>query len=378
MAHGFLAKVFEIFARHRCAVDVVSTSEVSVSLTVDSNEAIPQIAADLEQARLREVFRDAKPSSAWSAKISARLPGVAAQVFDAIRDINVQHDFPGRVGDQPDFRDRRSRCARSRAPAARQVLRRGRSGGVRLNNAHSICWCWDAARRDALVAEVAHERGHRVQSIDAAENPDAAMAHRGAPAATSMWSIDFTSSAGGVGEYRRLACGRSKAMVVGTTGWYGERERVRQAVEKAGTGFVFGANFSYGVNLFFQIVQCCSAGAGSMATADTSPSAITSTRRMRLPAPRWRSSECWSRPPECACDITSEREGDVTGTHTLELASAGDRIVLTHEAKSRRTFAEGAVLAAEWIAGKTRLLRLQRYFCPALNSGAELAIQFQS
>ena len=52
-------------------------------------------------------------------------------------------------------------------------------------------------------------------------------------------------------------------------------------------------------------------------------------------------------------DITSEREGDVTGTHTLELDSAGDRIVLTHEAKSRRTFAKGAVLAAEWIVGKT-------------------------
>ena len=47
----------------------------------------------------------------------------------------------------------------------------------------------------------------------------------------------------------------SKAMVVGTTGWYGEMERVRSAVEQAGTGFVFGANFSYGVNLFFQIVQ---------------------------------------------------------------------------------------------------------------------------
>src|SRR5262249_5771279 len=50
--------------------------------------------------------------------------------------------------------------------------------------------------------------------------------------------------------------------------------------------------------------------------------------------------------------ITSEREGDVTGLHTLELSSTGDRIVLTHEAKSRRTFAEGAVLAAEWIVGR--------------------------
>ena len=46
-----------------------------------------------------------------------------------------------------------------------------------------------------------------------------------------------------------------KPMVVGTTGWYGELDRVRQEVEQAGTGFVFGANFSYGVNLFFQIAQ---------------------------------------------------------------------------------------------------------------------------
>ena len=74
---------------------------------------------------------------------------------------------------------------------------------------------------------------------------------------------------------------------------------------------------------------------------------------MRLPELPWRYSECWSRRRESAPAITSEREGDVTGTHTLELASAGDRIVLTHEAKSRRTFAEGAVLAAEWIVGKT-------------------------
>src|SRR5437868_6964475 len=49
MAHGFMRAIFEVFDRHRCAVDVVSTSEVSVSVTVDSNEAIPAIAADLGQ-----------------------------------------------------------------------------------------------------------------------------------------------------------------------------------------------------------------------------------------------------------------------------------------------------------------------------------------
>ena len=89
MAHGFLAKVFEVFARHRCAVDVVSTSEVSVSLTVDSNEAIPQIAADLED--LGQVKYSGRQAIVCLVGESIReRPGVAAQVFDAIRDINVR------------------------------------------------------------------------------------------------------------------------------------------------------------------------------------------------------------------------------------------------------------------------------------------------
>ncbi len=88
MAHGFLAKVFEIFARHRCAVDVVSTSEVSISLTVDSNEAIPQIAADLEQLAFVK-YSGRKAIVCLVGENIRETAGVAAQVFDAIRDINV-------------------------------------------------------------------------------------------------------------------------------------------------------------------------------------------------------------------------------------------------------------------------------------------------
>ena len=89
MAHGFLARVFEVFARHRCAVDVVSTSEVSVSLTVDSNEAIPQIAADLED--LGQVKYSGRQAIVCLVGENIReRSGVAAQVFDAIRDINVR------------------------------------------------------------------------------------------------------------------------------------------------------------------------------------------------------------------------------------------------------------------------------------------------
>jgi len=89
MAHGFLAKVFEIFARHRCVVDVVSTSEVSVSLTVDSNEAIPQIAADLEKLAFVK-YSGRKAIVCLVGENIRETPGVAAQVFNAIRDINVQ------------------------------------------------------------------------------------------------------------------------------------------------------------------------------------------------------------------------------------------------------------------------------------------------
>ncbi|MFZ0794906.1 MAG: aspartate kinase, partial [Candidatus Korobacteraceae bacterium] len=89
MAHGFLAQVFEVFARHHCAVDVVSTSEVSISLTVDSNEAIPQIAADLEKLAFVK-YSGRKAIVCLVGENLRDTPGVAAQIFDAIRDINVR------------------------------------------------------------------------------------------------------------------------------------------------------------------------------------------------------------------------------------------------------------------------------------------------
>ena len=89
MAHGFLAKVFDIFASHRCAVDVVSTSEVSISLTVDSNEAIPQIAADLEKLAFVK-YSGRKAIVCLVGENLRDTPGVAAQIFEAISDINVR------------------------------------------------------------------------------------------------------------------------------------------------------------------------------------------------------------------------------------------------------------------------------------------------
>jgi aspartate kinase len=88
-AHGFLKSIFDVFDHHHCAVDVVATSEVSVSLTVDSNEAIPAIAADLE--KLADVKYSGRNAIVCLVGEAIRdTAGVAAKVFTALGDINVR------------------------------------------------------------------------------------------------------------------------------------------------------------------------------------------------------------------------------------------------------------------------------------------------
>jgi aspartate kinase len=88
MAHGFLKSIFEVFANHRCPVDMVSTSEVSVSLTVDSNESIAAIAVDL--AKLADVkYAGRKAIVCLVGENIRSTPGIAARVFSAIPDVNI-------------------------------------------------------------------------------------------------------------------------------------------------------------------------------------------------------------------------------------------------------------------------------------------------
>jgi aspartate kinase len=89
MTHGYLKAIFDIFDKHQCPVDMVSTSEVSVSLTVDSNEKLPAIAADLGQ--LADVKYEGRKALVCMVGEDIRgQNGIAAQVFAAIRHINVR------------------------------------------------------------------------------------------------------------------------------------------------------------------------------------------------------------------------------------------------------------------------------------------------
>jgi aspartate kinase len=89
LAHGFLRAIFEAFDRHRVPVDVVSTSEVSVSLTVDSNESIPALAADL--AKLADVKYEGRKAIVCLVGENLRdIPGIAARVFGELSDVKIR------------------------------------------------------------------------------------------------------------------------------------------------------------------------------------------------------------------------------------------------------------------------------------------------
>jgi 4-hydroxy-tetrahydrodipicolinate reductase len=204
----------------------------------------------------------------------------------------------------------------------------------------------------SLVAEVARARGHNVRALDVDEN-----AHASAltPAFLAPFdvAIDFTTPSAVIANAE--ACIRAgKNLVVGTTGWYEQVPRLREMVVSAKTGFLYGSNFSIGVNLFFEIV----ATAAAALKYDYSGQIVERHHAQKKDAPSGTAitiqkivREAGGKEKEV--EIVSFREGDVVGMHEVIFNSSGDRIYLCHEAKSRRGFAEGAVRAAEWLAGKT-------------------------
>jgi len=89
LSHGYLRAIFEVFDRHKCPVDMVSTSEVSVSLSVDSNDKLPAIAADL--SKLADVKYEGRKALICMVGENIRgQSGIAARVFEAVRHVNLR------------------------------------------------------------------------------------------------------------------------------------------------------------------------------------------------------------------------------------------------------------------------------------------------
>jgi 4-hydroxy-tetrahydrodipicolinate reductase len=202
----------------------------------------------------------------------------------------------------------------------------------------------------SLVAEVARARRHHVRVLSAAENAGGSALTRDSLAAIDV-VIDFTTPTAVVANAEACILAK-KNLVVGTTGWYEQLPRLREMVLTGKTGFLYGSNFSIGVNLFFEIA----ATAGAALKYDYSGQIFERHHAQKKDAPSGTAITLQKIVRDSGgqeVEIVSFREGDAVGMHEVVFNSAGDRIYLCHDAKSRQGYAEGAVRAAEWLAAKT-------------------------
>ena len=201
----------------------------------------------------------------------------------------------------------------------------------------------------SLVADVARERGHSIHVLDSKENAEA-RGLTGESLKNVDAVIDFTNPEAILKNIS--ACSRLGAnVVVGTTGWYSEMPYVRKLVEENKTGLVYGSNFSVGVNVFFEIARA----AGSATSHGYTIKIVERHHQHKKDAPSGTAvsiQQVIKNAGATEAEITSIREGETIGTHVILLDSPNDTMMLVHDAKSRRGFAEGAVKAAEWIKGK--------------------------
>jgi 4-hydroxy-tetrahydrodipicolinate reductase len=211
----------------------------------------------------------------------------------------------------------------------------------------------------SLVGEVARERGHQVDVLTSKQNP-----HASALTVERLQQIDavidFTNPEA-VLENMEACIHHRCPMVVGTTGWYQRAEEIEREVAKAGAALLYGSNFSIGVNIFFEIV----AAAAAAIPLGYAPQIVERHHTHKKDAPSGTAVSMQRIVTEVAGvkpEITSVREGDTVGTHVLLLDSQNDTMMLVHDARNRRGFAEGAVRAAEWLKGRTGFYEFRKIY----------------
>jgi len=178
-------------------------------------------------------------------------------------------------------------------------------------------------------------------------------------------AIDFTQPTSVINNIE-LVASLGKNLVVGTTGWLEDINQAENIVKKAGTGLVYGTNFSIGMQMFIRITKLAASLTNSLEDYDImlhelhhkhkkdSPSGSALTLANTIIKEIKRKKVINDEISKGLIDprqlhVTSTRGGEITGTHTVYIDSEADSIELTHRAKNRTGFASGAVESAKWI-----------------------------
>ncbi len=216
------------------------------------------------------------------------------------------------------------------------------------------------------IEQIAIERGHTIVArIDPTTGED--FDSEGFKSADV--AIEFTAPTSAYLNY--LKCFEHRIPVVsGTTGWLDMMDNVKQICEKDGATFFYASNFSLGVNIFFQLNRQLARIMNRFGDYDVAIEEVHHIHKLDAPSgtaitlaegiiDHIDRKNGWVLAPESidhSISITSVRRDEVPGIHTITYESETDSISISHDAKSRKGFALGAVLAAEFVKGRKGFL----------------------
>lgn len=161
-------------------------------------------------------------------------------------------------------------------------------------------------------------------------------------------------------------------VISGTTGWLDKYNDAVSLCEKNKGAFIYASNFSLGVNIFFELNEILAKMMTKLEDYKVDIEEIHHTKKLDAPSgtaitlaegviknhsqySNWKLDES----TENTLPITAKRIPDVPGTHIITYKSDIDTVKIEHEAHSRQGFALGAVIAAEWIIGKTGVFTMK-------------------
>ena len=207
------------------------------------------------------------------------------------------------------------------------------------------------------LAALAPERGFRiVAELDPARHDYAGITRetlRGAHVA-----IEFTTPDAAPANARACVAAGCP-IVVGTTGWYDQLETISSEVERAGGAILTAPNFSVGVAVFDRVVAEAARLFGRLEGFDAH--LVETHHAAKKDAPSGTAgalARSASAALGRAIPVTSIRTGHVPGTHEVVFDAPFEQVRLVHEARDRRVFAEGALVAARWIVGRRGVFTL--------------------
>lgn len=143
-------------------------------------------------------------------------------------------------------------------------------------------------------------------------------------------------------------------LVEGTTGWSGEFDSIKSLVREKEGALCFGANFSIGVNLFYRVADFAAELFAKFEDYETFIEEQHHSAKKDAPSgTALKLKSIVSEHIKKDFSLSATRAGYIPGTHRVGFDGAADQILLEHQARSREGFAVGALMAAEWIIGKT-------------------------